>query len=155
MGGKRSENIARMQFQPGDEIPNLLIRLGKHFPPDFGKMTMERLNMFFIIASFILFSFSKDACATDEIKVWKEFIQVVEKGEFSADMIRPHFESLRKSNMDFVNMMREKASWDDAYNYMTKAMIAIARRYSGEEVTKRLLDEGYPEEMLRPMDGAG
>jgi len=49
----------------------------------------------------------------------------------------------------------EKATWDEAYTYMAKAMIAIAKRYSGEEGKRKLLAEGYPEEMLAPMNGAG
>ncbi|MCG3177162.1 MAG: Nitrate reductase [Candidatus Omnitrophica bacterium] len=49
----------------------------------------------------------------------------------------------------------EKATWEEAYTYMGKAFIAIAKRYSGEDGKKRLLDQGYPEEMLKPMEGAG
>ncbi len=49
----------------------------------------------------------------------------------------------------------EKATWDEAYGYMGKALIAIAKRYSGDEGKKRLLAQGYPEEMLKPMQGAG
>lgn len=49
----------------------------------------------------------------------------------------------------------EKVSWDDAYTHISKALIAIAKRYSGEEGKKKLLAEGYPEEMLAPMEGAG
>ncbi len=49
----------------------------------------------------------------------------------------------------------EKATWDEAYTYMGKALIAIAKRYSGDEGKKKLLAQGYPEEMLKPMEGAG
>ncbi|MBI4368105.1 MAG: molybdopterin-dependent oxidoreductase, partial [Candidatus Omnitrophica bacterium] len=49
----------------------------------------------------------------------------------------------------------EKISWDEVYAYMGKALIAIAKRYSGEEGKKKLLAQGYPEEMLAPMEGAG
>jgi nitrate reductase alpha subunit len=48
-----------------------------------------------------------------------------------------------------------RASWDEAYGYAAKGMIAIARRYSGEEGKRRLLAQGYPEEMLTHWGGAG
>jgi nitrate reductase / nitrite oxidoreductase, alpha subunit len=49
----------------------------------------------------------------------------------------------------------EKISWDDAYTCIGKAFIAIGKRYSGEEGKKKLLAQGYPEEMLKTMEGAG
>jgi len=48
-----------------------------------------------------------------------------------------------------------RISWDDAYSYIAKGMIQIARRYSGEEGVRRLREQGYPEEMIRETHGAG
>jgi len=48
-----------------------------------------------------------------------------------------------------------RATWDEAYTYAAKGMMAIAKRYSGDEGKKRLLAQGYPEEMLTHWDGAG
>jgi nitrate reductase alpha subunit len=48
-----------------------------------------------------------------------------------------------------------RVTWDEAYTYAAKGMIAIARRYSGEEGRRRLLAQGYPEEMLTHWGGAG
>ncbi|MEW6775084.1 MAG: molybdopterin-dependent oxidoreductase, partial [Bdellovibrionota bacterium] len=48
-----------------------------------------------------------------------------------------------------------RASWDDAYTYAAKGMVHIAKKYSGEEGKKRLLDEGYPPEMMEFLEGAG
>ena len=45
--------------------------------------------------------------------------------------------------------------WDEANTYIAKGMVAIAKRYSGEEGKKRLLAQGYPPEMLEPMEGSG
>ncbi len=45
--------------------------------------------------------------------------------------------------------------WDTAYDYIARGMIAIARRYSGEEGAERLRAQGYPEEMIQAMEGAG
>ena len=49
----------------------------------------------------------------------------------------------------------EKISWDEIYEHISKALIAIARRYSGEEGKKKLLEQGYPAEMVEAMQGAG
>ncbi len=48
-----------------------------------------------------------------------------------------------------------RVTWDEAYTYAARGMIAIARRYSGEEGRRRLLAQGYPEEMLTHWEGAG
>lgn len=45
--------------------------------------------------------------------------------------------------------------WEEAYDYIARGMIAIAKRYSGEEGAARLRQQGYPEEMIAPMGGAG
>jgi len=49
----------------------------------------------------------------------------------------------------------EKISWDDIYIYIAKALVTIARRYSGEEGKQKLLQQGYPIEMVDAMQGAG
>ncbi len=49
----------------------------------------------------------------------------------------------------------EKISWDEVYTYIGNAFLAIGKRYSGEEGKKRLLDQGYPPEMVDAMHGAG
>jgi nitrate reductase / nitrite oxidoreductase, alpha subunit len=46
-------------------------------------------------------------------------------------------------------------SWETAYDYIARGMIAIATRYSGEEGSNRLRAQGYPEEMIAEVDGAG
>lgn len=49
----------------------------------------------------------------------------------------------------------EKVSWDEVYTYISKALMAIAQRYSGEEGKKKLLAQGYPPEMVEAAQGAG
>lgn len=49
----------------------------------------------------------------------------------------------------------ERITWDEVYTYIAKAMIAIAKRYSGEEGKKLLLEQGYPQEMLEHWKGSG
>jgi nitrate reductase alpha subunit len=46
-------------------------------------------------------------------------------------------------------------AWEDAYKYIAKGMIAIATRYSGEEGAALLQEQGYPQEMITAMQGAG
>jgi nitrate reductase alpha subunit len=46
-------------------------------------------------------------------------------------------------------------SWEEAYDYIARGMIAIARRYSGEAGAELLRSQGYPEEMIAAAHGAG
>ncbi|MBE7505520.1 MAG: molybdopterin-dependent oxidoreductase [Planctomycetia bacterium] len=48
-----------------------------------------------------------------------------------------------------------KIDWDSALKYIAKGYITIGKRYSGDEGAKLLREQGYPEEMLEPMEGAG
>lgn len=55
-----------------------------------------------------------------------------------------------RGNDEFI-----RVSWDEAATYIAKGLIAIAKTYSGEEGRRRLLKDGYPEEMLEHWGGAG
>lgn len=48
-----------------------------------------------------------------------------------------------------------RVSWDEAFDYVARGLIAIARRYSGEEGKKRLLEQGVQPETLLHWEGAG
>jgi nitrate reductase alpha subunit len=48
-----------------------------------------------------------------------------------------------------------RASWDDAFKYLAKGLVAIARRYSGPEGAELLKRQGYEPEMIEEMAGAG
>ncbi|MBI3325815.1 MAG: molybdopterin-dependent oxidoreductase, partial [Nitrospinae bacterium] len=48
-----------------------------------------------------------------------------------------------------------RLSWEEAYDYIARGFIAIATRYSGAPGAQRLREEGYPEEMIEEMHGAG
>ncbi len=48
-----------------------------------------------------------------------------------------------------------RIGWEDVYRYIAKAYVAIARRYSGEPGARKLRGQGYPEEMIEEMGGAG
>lgn len=45
--------------------------------------------------------------------------------------------------------------WDTAYAYIARGMVAIAKRYSGDAGAALLRKQGYPEEMIQVMGGAG
>lgn len=46
-------------------------------------------------------------------------------------------------------------SWETAYSYIAKGMVAIAQRYSSAEGIELLRAQGYPQEMIDAMEGAG
>jgi nitrate reductase alpha subunit len=48
-----------------------------------------------------------------------------------------------------------RISWDDALKYIAKGWIAVAKRYSGNAGAELLRKQGYPEEMIEEMGGAG
>jgi len=48
-----------------------------------------------------------------------------------------------------------RTDWDTVYKYIAKAYVSVAKRYSGEKGAQRLRDQGYPEEMIADMGGAG
>src|ERR1041384_7988119 len=49
----------------------------------------------------------------------------------------------------------ERLSWDQAFDYIARGTVAIAKRYSGEAGAKLLKDQGYVPEMIDMMEGAG
>lgn len=48
-----------------------------------------------------------------------------------------------------------RAGWDEIFRYMAGAIVATAEHYSGEQGSRRLLDEGYVPEMVDALHGAG
>ena len=48
-----------------------------------------------------------------------------------------------------------KVTWDEVYRYHAKAVVAIARTYSGPEGERRLKSDGYEPEMIEACHGAG
>ncbi|GIW39833.1 MAG: hypothetical protein KatS3mg076_0410 [Candidatus Binatia bacterium] len=56
----------------------------------------------------------------------------------------------RRGDDEFVQI-----SWEDAFDAIARAIVAIARRYSGDEGARKLLEQGYQPEMVAAMQGAG
>ena len=51
--------------------------------------------------------------------------------------------------------MLVKISWEKIEKYIANGLINISTTYSGKIGKKRLLEQGYPEEMLTHWEGAG
>jgi nitrate reductase alpha subunit len=49
----------------------------------------------------------------------------------------------------------ERLSWEQAFDYIARGTVAIAKRYSGEAGAKLLNEQGYVPEMIQEMGGAG
>lgn len=64
--------------------------------------------------------------------------------------LRTHYKFDDRGNDEFIRL-----SWDEATQYVAQGLIAIAKTYSGEEGKKRLLADGYAEEMLEHWEGTG
>ncbi len=74
---------------------------------------MNRSITFLILITIFLIPTFSPGLAINEITIWNEFIQLVKDGEFTADRIRPYFESLRQTNMDFVTRMTNETSQEE------------------------------------------
>lgn len=64
--------------------------------------------------------------------------------------MRAKYKHLTRGTDTFV-----RVSWDDAFKYAAKGFNAIATRYSGEAGAQILRDDGYDEDMIEDMGGAG
>jgi nitrate reductase alpha subunit len=49
----------------------------------------------------------------------------------------------------------ERLTWDQAFDYIGRGIVAIAKRYSGDGGAKLLAQQGYVPEMISEMGGAG
>jgi nitrate reductase alpha subunit len=70
----------------------------------------------------------------------------------------PELDAANKSRYKFDSRGTDElvsVSWETAYDYIARGMIAIAGRYSGEEGSALLRRQGYPEEMIAATGGAG
>jgi nitrate reductase alpha subunit len=81
-------------------------------------------------------------------KGWKEW----------ADAGFPELDAANKTKYKFDARGLDEllpVSWETAYDYIARGMVVIARRYSGEDGAALLEAQGYPQEMIDAMGGAG
>lgn len=83
-------------------------------------------------------------------KGWKRWADDGFPSLSDAPHLRDTYKFTDRGNDDFV-----RVTWDEASRYAAMGILAIARTYSGEEGKRRLLKDGYPEEMLLHWSGAG
>jgi hypothetical protein len=74
---------------------------------------MRTLFSFLLVSAFALALIPHNACAVDDLELWRNFVQLVMNGQYTEEMISPHFESLRRPNMDFINRIRAEALRDE------------------------------------------
>ena len=70
----------------------------------------------------------------------------------------PYLTPENKDKYKFTARGKDKLvriSWEKIEDYIARAIISIAKAYSGKRGKKRLLEQGYPEEMLSYWHGAG
>ena len=75
-----------------------------------------------------------------------------------ADDGYPYLDAANRDKYKFTARGNDEllsVSWDEAFDYISRGMIAIAGHYSGEAGAERLRQQGYPEEMIDLMGGAG
>lgn len=84
-------------------------------------------------------------------KGWKEWADAGFPSLSDKPSLRTKYRFDARGTDSFVQL-----SWDEANKYIAKALIAVARTYSGDDGRRRLVkQDGYPEEMLEHWDGAG
>jgi nitrate reductase alpha subunit len=70
----------------------------------------------------------------------------------------PELDAANKSKYRFDSRGTDEllpVSWETAYDYIARGMIAIATRYSGDKGAELLRAQGYPPEMIEAMGKAG
>ena len=77
-------------------------------------------------------------------KGWKDWVE----GGFQRDPEtgRPPAENFRRGEDEWV-----RVTWDEINDLVAKALINVSASYSGEQGSRWLLAQGYPEEMIEPM----
>lgn len=81
-------------------------------------------------------------------KGWKEWAD--DGFPYLTDELKRKYKFESRGTDTFV-----RVSWDEVYTYLAKAVVAIAKRYSGEEGARLLREQGYEPEMVEAMHGAG
>lgn len=81
---------------------------------------------------------------------WKEWVDAGCPSLSEHPELRTKYKFDDRGNDGFARL-----SWDDVSGYIAKAIIAIAKTYSGDEGTQRLARDGYEARMIDKVEGAG
>lgn len=79
----------------------------------------------------------------DNLRVWREFVEALKKGQVTAEKVRPYPEmaSLRETLIGFLNTMRDKAVWQEwqaapeCYRVGNHLHCLVPLSFDGEKVT--------------------
>ncbi len=79
----------------------------------------------------------------DDIRVWREFVGALKKGQMTVDKVRPYPEMvpLKEKLMEFLSTMREKAVWQEwqatpeCYRVGSHLHYLVPLTFDGEKVT--------------------
>ncbi|MCP5109449.1 MAG: molybdopterin-dependent oxidoreductase, partial [bacterium] len=83
-------------------------------------------------------------------KGWKEWADAGFPSLSDTPELRGKYKFDDRGNDSFV-----KVSWEEASRYAAEGLQAVAKTYSGDEGKKRLVADGYPEEMFHHWEGSG
>jgi len=83
-------------------------------------------------------------------KGWKEWADAEFPSLSDDPKLRTKYRFDDRGNDTFV-----RVSWDEASDYSARGLMAVARTYSGDAGKRRLMQDGYEEEMLEHWHGAG
>ena len=66
-----------------------------------------------LIMSVVVALLSAAAQAQDDIRIWREFVSILKKGDFLTEKIRPYLVSLSEPLLSALRKMSENASWEE------------------------------------------
>ena len=74
---------------------------------------MKKYLLFFILKIIVISSFVSHSFCQNNLKVWKEFVNTLKKGDFPPDKIRPYDKSLKGPMLSFLKIMQNQANWQE------------------------------------------
>jgi len=76
---------------------------------------MKPITFVLAITTALLLCVSAATQSQDDIRVWRQFVEVLKKGQVTVDMVRPYPEMapLKEKLMEFLSIMRDKAVWQE------------------------------------------
>ena len=77
---------------------------------------MKKYSLFSIIAIIAIHTVVSNSFCQNNLKIWKEFVTLLKKGDFPSDKIRPYNESLKEPMGGFLKIIYEKANWQEFEN---------------------------------------
>ncbi len=102
---------------------------------------MKKLSLTIILIFLPAIFLSNVQQSKNDLKIWKEFVEILKKGDFPQEKIRPYYETLKEPLLGFLKQMREKASWDEweatpeIYRVENRVHFLIPLSFDGQKAT--------------------